>query len=171
MKKVILVNGIIAGLIVSTLMILSAIYYTKTGEIENGMIYGFASMILAFSFIFVGIKAFRDKYNGGLISFGKAFKIGFLIALIASSFYVVTWLIEYFYFFTDFTDVYTAEILAKAKAAGATETELAKESAKMAKYSEMYKNPFFNALITYTEILPLGLVISLISAFFLKKKG
>jgi len=170
MKKVVLVNGIIAGLIVSTLMVLSTMYYKRTGEFENGMIYGYASMILAFIFIFVGVKTFRDKYNSGLISFGKAFKIGFLIALIGSSFYVVTWLIEYFYFFTDFTEIYAADALAKAKAAGATEAELAKQSAEMANFAEMYKNPFFNALMTYAEILPIGLLVSLISAFFLKRK-
>lgn len=170
MKKVILINGIIGGLIVSTLMVLSTLYFKSTGDFENGMIYGYASMILAFIFIFVGVKTFRDKYNNGLISFGKAFKVGILIALIASTFYVVTWLIEYFYVFTDFAEKYAAETLAKAKASGATETELAKKSAEMTQFNQMYKNPFFNALITYTEILPVGLIVSLISAFFLKRK-
>lgn len=170
MKRVVLINGIIGGLIVSTLMVLSTLYFKSTGDFENGMIYGYASMILAFIFIFVGVKTFRDKYNNGLISFGKAFTIGILIALIASTFYVVTWLIEYFYVFTDFAEKYATETLAKAKAAGATETELAKQSAEMAQFNKMYKNPFFNALITYMEILPVGLIVSLISAFFLKKK-
>ncbi len=171
MKKVVLINGIIGGLIVSTLMVLSTLYFKSTGDFENGMIYGYASMILAFIFIFVGVKTFRDKYNNGLISFGKAFTIGILIALIASTFYVVTWLIEYFYVFTDFAEKYAAETLARAKAAGATEAELTKQTAEMAQFNKMYKNPFFNALITYMEILPVGLVVSLISAFFLKKKG
>lgn len=170
MKKVVIVNGIIAGFIVSTLMVLSTMYYKRTGEFENGMIYGYASMVLAFIFIFVGVKTYRDKYNGGVISFGKAFKIGLLIALIGSSLYVITWLIEYFYFFTDFTELYAANALAKAKAAGASAAELARQSAEMEQFGKMYKNPFFNALITYTEILPVGLLVSLISAFFLKKK-
>jgi len=170
MKKVILVNGVIAGLIVSVLMVVSAMYYKSSGDFENGMIYGYASMILAFAFIFVGIKTFRDRYNQGLISFGKAFKIGVLITLIASTFYVATWLIEYFYFFTDFADKYAESTLAKARAGGASEAELAKQSAEMKSLAEWYKNPFFNALITYTEILPVGLLVSLISALFLKKK-
>lgn len=170
MKKVVLVNGIIAGLIVSVLMVVSTMYYKSSGDFENGMIYGYASMILCFAFIFVGVKTFRDRYNGGLISFGKAFKIGLLITLIASTFYVATWLIEYFYFFPDFAEKYAESTLAKARAAGATEAELAKKSAEMASFGEWYKNPFFNALMTYTEILPVGLLISVISAFFLKRK-
>ena len=170
MKRVVLINGIIGGLIVSTLMVLATLYFKSTGDFENGMIYGYASMILAFIFIFVGVKTFRDKYNNGIISFGKAFTIGILIALIASTFYVVTWLIEYFYVFTDFAEKYATETLAKAKAAGATEAELAKQTAEMAQFNKMYKNPFFNALITYMEILPVGLIVSLISAFLLKKK-
>jgi hypothetical protein len=170
MKKVILINGIIGGFIVSALMVIATLYFKSTGDFENGMIYGYASMILAFIFIFVGIKSYRDKYNSGLISFGKAFKIGLLIALITSTFYVVTWLFEYFYVFTDFAEIYAKETLAKARESGATAAELAKKTAEIAKFNEMYKNPFFNALITYTEILPVGLVVSLISAFFLKKK-
>jgi len=41
----------------------------------------------------------------------------------------------------------------------------------MTKFGEMYKNPFFNALITYTEILPIGLIVTLISALILKRKA
>lgn len=170
MKKVVLVNGIIAGLIVSVLMVASTLYFKSSGDHENGMIYGYASMILAFAFIFVGIKSFRDRYNNGLISFGKAFKIGLLIALIASTFYVATWLVEYFYFFPDFAEKYAEVELAKAKAAGATEAELAKQTAEMASFAKWYKNPLFNALMTYAEILPVGLLVSLVSALLLKRK-
>lgn len=41
----------------------------------------------------------------------------------------------------------------------------------MADFASMYKNPFFNALITYTEILPVGLIVTIISALILKKKS
>jgi hypothetical protein len=34
----------------------------------------------------------------------------------------------------------------------------------------MYKNPFFNAMMTYLEIIPVGLSVSLVCAFILKKK-
>jgi hypothetical protein len=41
---------------------------------------------------------------------------------------------------------------------------------EMADFSVMYKNPFVNAGMTYMEILPVGLLVSLISALILKRK-
>ena len=167
MKKIILVNGLIGGIIVSAVMATAvASGYSGAG----GMIIGYASMLIAFSLIFVGIKNYRDKYNDGFISFGKAFKIGILITLIASTLYVATWLIEYFFFIPDFGDKYAAEMVDKLKASGASQLELDKKAKEMADFASMYKNPFFNALITYTEILPVGLIVTIISALILKKK-
>jgi Protein of unknown function (DUF4199) len=79
MKKIVIVCGLIAGGIVSAMMLITMAIYTSSGDFDNGMIYGYASMLLAFSLIFVGIKNYRDKYNNGIISFGKAFKIGILL--------------------------------------------------------------------------------------------
>jgi len=167
MKKIVIVCGLIAGLIVSAVMIISI----ATGHSnENGMLIGYASMILAFSLVFVGIKNYRDKYNNGIISFGKAFRIGLYIVLIASTMYVVAWLIDYFFFIPDFGEKYAAQMIDKLKASGASQVEIDNQSKEMASFTKMYKNPFFNALITYAEILPVGLVITLISALILKRK-
>lgn len=167
MKKIILVNGLIGGIIVSAVMAIAvASGYSGTG----GMIIGYASMLIAFSLIFVGIKNYRDKHNEGVISFGKAFKIGILITLIASTLYVATWLIEYFFFIPDFGDKYAAEMVDNLKAGGASQMELDRKAKEMADFAAMYKNPFFNALITYTEILPVGLIVTIISALILKTK-
>ncbi len=170
MKKIVIVCGLIAGGIVSAMMIITMAIYTSTGNFENGMIYGYASMLLAFSLIFVGIKNYRDKYNNGIISFGKAFKIGLFITLIASTMYVIVWLIDYYFFIPDFGEKYAAHMLEKLKASGASEIEMAKQTKEMASFSEMYKNPFFNALMTYSEIIPVGLIVTLISSLILKKK-
>ena len=42
---------------------------------------------------------------------------------------------------------------------------------EMADFATMYKNPFFNAMMTYAEILPVGVVVTLISSFVLKRKA
>jgi hypothetical protein len=40
----------------------------------------------------------------------------------------------------------------------------------MANFVRMFKNPFFNAMMTYVEILPVGLIVALISSLILKRK-
>lgn len=171
MKKTVLICGLIAGLI-STSLFIGLMLLGKAGQddFKNGMIYGYTLMILAFSFIFVATKITRDKYNEGLISFGQAFRVGLYITLIASTMYVMVWLIDYYYFIPDFAEKYGARVLEKLKVSGASQAEIARQSTEMARFSQMYKNPFFNALITYTEIVPVGLVVSLISAWALKRK-
>jgi Protein of unknown function (DUF4199) len=171
MKKTVLIYGLIAGLISSSAFI-GLMLLGKAGQhdFKNGMIYGYTLMILAFSFIFVGTKITRDKYNGGGISFGKAFLVGLYITLIASSIYVIVWLIDYYFFIPDFAELYSAHVLGSLKASGASQAEIAKQSAQLASFSQMYKNPFFNILLTYSEIVPVGLIVSVISAWALKKK-
>ena len=169
MKKVVLVYGIIAGLIVTAMMAFSTGYYCAKGDFEGGMIYGYSAMIIAFSMIFVGVKSFRDKHNGGTINFGKAFKIGLFISLIASTIYLIGWLINYYCFIPDFMDKYAVAMIAKAKASGISAEELAKKTADMAQMKEWYKNPLFVILMTYLEILPVAVVVTLISALILKR--
>jgi hypothetical protein len=170
MKKNIFIFGSIAGLIVSVLMLWSMARSISSMNFENGELIGYSSMLLAFSLIFVGVKNFRDKFNGGIISFGQAFKMGFFIALVASTFYVVAWVIDYYVFFPDFTDKYAIHMLAKLQESGASAAEIESKTKEMAQFKEWYKNPLFVILMTYMEILPLGTLIALICALILKRK-
>lgn len=173
MKKIVLVCGLIAGLISAswTLGYLS-ISRGKPDfeEGSGGYIYGYASMILGFSLIYVGVRNYRNKYNGGVISFGKAFRMGLYITLIASTVYVAAWLIYYYSCFQNFGEVWSAYVIKKAQESGASAAVIAQKKAEMASFAEMYKNPLFNALLTYAEIVPVGLLASLITAFVLKRK-
>jgi ethanolamine transporter EutH len=170
MKKTILIFGLLSGLIASSMLIVSAVQCYNNKDFSGNMVMGFTLMILAFSFIFVGVKNYRDKFNQGVISFGKAFKIGILIAFIASSIYVITWLIAYYGFIPDFMDKYAAHVIEQARAAGKTTVEINKQIAEMEDYKEMYKTPIGVVLLTYMEILPIGIVITLLSALILKRK-
>jgi hypothetical protein len=154
---------------------LSSVHYLSycEGNVDynTSMLIGYASMLIAFSLVFVGIRNFRDKYNGGIIGFGMAFKLGILIVLIASTIYVVAWLIDYFYFMPDFMDKYATHMLDQLKANGATQVEIDKQTKEIAQFAKMYKNPFFNAMMTYVEILPVGLLVTLFSSLILKRKN
>jgi ethanolamine transporter EutH len=170
MKKNVIVFGLIAGLIVSTLMVLSMARCYSDPNLEHSMLIGYASMVLAFSFIFVGIKNYRDKYNDGLITFGKAFKIGLYISLIASTIYVIVWMVDYYVFMPDFMDKYVFQAMREAKAGGASPAELAEKAKDLAENQKLYKNPIMVVLFTYMEILPVGILISFFAALILKRK-
>lgn len=170
MKRNIIVCGLIAGAIVSIMMVTSANLCYTSGDFEGSMVAGYASMILAFSLIYVAVKNFRDKFNGGTVTFGQAFKIGFYISLIASSVYVLVWLVDYYIFVPDFMDKYSATMIRHAKESGSTLTEMKDTITETDSYKKMYKNPLFVILLTYTEILPVGLIVSLICAIILKRK-
>lgn len=174
MKKNIIVYGVIAGLIVSTVMLIGMNYMSHCeGNVDysTSMLIGYASMLVAFSLVFVGIRNYRNKYQAGVISFGKAFKIGILMVLIASTIYVIAWLIDYFFFIPDFAEKYAARSIADLKESGASQPEIDKKTKEMADFARMYNNPLFNAMITYVEILPVGLVVTTISSLVLKRKA
>lgn len=167
MTKTVLTYGLIAGFI--SLIGIHITLLSSHEDFKNGMLYGYASMLLGLSLIYVAVKSYRDSHNGGVITFGKAFKIGLYITLIASTVYVIIWLIDFFFFIPDFSEKYTAYAISELKASGAPQSEIESKIKGMKTFNEYYKNPFLNALITYTEILPVGLLISVIAAALLKK--
>jgi hypothetical protein len=170
MKKTVLNYGLISGLFVSAWMSFSMLVI-GCDEGEGGMILGYTGMLLAFAFIFVAIKNYRDKLNGGIIDFWKGFSIGLLISLIASTFYAVTWLIVYYNFMPDFMEKFATKMIENAKASGVSAAELNETIAQATEYKEMYKNPFMVMLMTYAEIFPVGLLVSLITALILKRSN
>jgi multisubunit Na+/H+ antiporter MnhB subunit len=168
MKKNVLVFGFISGLVVSIIMGINMIMMSKDPNADHGMgsmVIGYLIMLISLSLIFVAVKNFRDKQNEGVISFGQAFKMGLLITLIASTMYVIMWALVYNFYMPDFMDKYAASMIKEAKP-----EELEKVKAEAEKFKEMYKSPFWFTFSSYMEILPVGLIVSLITGLILKRK-
>jgi hypothetical protein len=85
--------------------------------------------------------------------------------------YVVAWLIEYYCFIPDFGERYAASMLEKLKLDGAGAAEIAKKKKEMESFTAMYKSPIAVTLITYLEILPVGLLLTLAASLILKRKA
>jgi Protein of unknown function (DUF4199) len=172
MKKIIWICGLIAGMISISWGILSEGVLSEHLSLNTRMMFGYATMILAFSLIFVAIKNYRDTNNNGQITFGRALVIGLWITLIASTVYVVVWMIDCSYFNTDFAEKYQAQALAELKASRISAAEMQKQAAELASTMTQYKtNAAFRAFFTYLEIAPVGILISFIAALILKKKA
>lgn len=170
MKKIVLTFGLIAGGIFVAMMVTTMPFVDQIG-FEYGEIIGYTTLLVAFAFIFVGIRSYRENVGNGYITFGRAFKVGILITLIASLCYVISWQIVYYGFVPDFGEKYTQYMAEKSRAAGASPDQVAKEVADMQRFMALYKNPVYNFLITFfVEPLPMGLLITLISAAILRKR-
>lgn len=171
MKKIVLTYGLIAGVIVAGLFALN-FALTKHTDMEMSMIVGYASMIIAMSMIFFGVRQYRDKHLAGKITFKTALWLGLLIALVASVIYVIYWMI--YYSMPGVAENFQQQYIDHMKAAwiesGLPTAEVEKRTAKMTADFEMYKNPLVRIMFTFGEILPVGFLVSVISAFILKRK-
>lgn len=169
MQKIIFTYGAITGTVIILSMTLG-IYAAQSGadSFFASEALGYSIMIIGFSMIFVATKQYRDEELGGVIKFGSAFKIGLGISLIAALVYVIVW--ELNLYFTDyaFIEEYTASIIEKAKNSELAESELQATIQKMEDMKENYANLLFRIPMTFTEIFPIGLLISLLSATLFK---
>lgn len=171
MKKLVLTFGLISGAIVGGMTaVMTPLGMSGKLDFDHAEILGYTIMVLSFILVFFGIRSWRDGAGGGAISFGKAFQVGILITLVACAVYVVAWEIVYWGFIPDFGDRYAAHLLERMKAKGESAEAIAKKTQEMAQFREMYKNPLINAGITFMEIFPVGLVVTLVSAAILRRK-
>jgi hypothetical protein len=168
MIRLIALYGTIAGLIVAIPMVWLMLTLTPQTAPENGALYGYLTMILAFTAVFVGIKHYRDRVLGGVIKFGPALLVGLGISAVASVFYVIGWEISLAYSDFDYAEVYSKSLVDAARERGASQAELQKSIADGASFARMYANPLYRVPITFVEMFPVGVVISLISAALLR---
>jgi len=169
MKKTVLTFGLIGGAVMAVMMFATLPFVDRIG-FDKGFIIGYTTMILAFMMVFFGIRSYRENIGQGHISFGRAFAVGILITLIACVCYVVAWEILYFNFMPDFLDKYSAYVIEKARASGASQQAIDAQVQQMKSFKAMYANPLINAAVTFTEPFPVGLLVTLISAAILRKK-
>jgi hypothetical protein len=169
-KKTVLTFGIISGVVISVLMTIN-VYFAEQIGFDRAVITGYTTMLIAFLLVFFGIKSYRDNVGGGVISFGRAVTVGLLIMLITCVFYVVIWEIVYFNFMPDFVDKYSNHVVEKSRAAGATPEQIAQQKEELKQMKVLLDNPWLSAAVIFiSEPLPVGLVMTLISAAILRKR-
>jgi hypothetical protein len=169
MKKIVLTFGLISGLIMSVLMGGSLLLADKIGS-GHSLLLGYTIMVASFLLIYFGIRSYRDNALAGQISFGRAFACGILITLISSVCYVVMWEILYFNFMPHFMDGYFAAQIHKVQSAGLDAAATAARVAAIQHSQQLYQNPLVNMAYSIMEPLPVGLLITLISAALLRRR-
>jgi hypothetical protein len=168
MKKSVLRFGIISFV---TLCIIGFINYLASTNIPgyNGAIGGYVSILLSSVFVYIGIKQFRDKENGGFVSYKKAFLVGILIVIfpsLANGLYSVIYakLID-----PGFMDKYYDLAIQNMKA------ELPPDQFQVKLRSleserTMFKNPYYYFMVMFLTVFLIGAIVTAISSLALYKK-
>lgn len=166
MTRIILTYGLISGLVVITGIIGTIV---AAGDAPHASpLVGYLIMLVALSAILVGVKQHRDQSLGGVIRFLPALAVGLGISAVAGVAYVLVW--EAYLALTDyrFMEDYAREVLAAKQAAGVSGAAYARAAAEMDTLKAQYANPLFRMPMTFLEIFPVGLLVSLASAALLR---
>ena len=170
MKKIVLTFGLISGALMAVFMFATMPFIDRIG-FDKGLLIGYANIVLAFILVFFGIRSYRENVGGGAITFGRAFAVGILITIISSICYVIAWQILYHTLMPDFFEKYSAYVIEKARAAGATPEAVQNQIQEMDQMKGLMKNPFIHSAFVFLEPFPVGLLITLISAAILRKRA
>jgi Protein of unknown function (DUF4199) len=171
MKRIALIYGSISGIVTIGSMLLMLNSGGEDTDFGGAEWAGYLIMLLALSAVFLGIKRYRDDELGGVIRFGTGLLVGLGITLIASVVYVFAW--EVYLSFTDYTfiDTYTDSMIAAKEAAGLAGAALQAEIDSLEQMRESYASLWFRMPMTFLEIFPVGLLISLVSAGLLRNSN
>lgn len=168
MKKTVLRYGLYGAI---TICILFLISWFALGDLPFGIqeILGYASMVISLSFVYFGIKHFRDKENQGKVSFKKALVLGILISLITAVVFGILDVIYTEVLNPEFMEEYyqaTVEDMRNALPPDEFEVQLAEIEAQKA----MFSSPWFSFALMSMTVFVIGFIISLISALILQRK-
>ena len=169
MKKTVLTFGLISGAVAALLTFATMPFVYRFG-FDKGLIVGYTNIVVSLLLVPFGIRSYRENIGGGNITFGRAFAVGILITLISCICYVLAWEIVYYNFLPDFAEKYTAYMVEKAKASGATQQVIDATLQEMKGMKAILDNPLSFAAVGFTEPFPVGLIITTISAAILRQK-
>jgi Protein of unknown function (DUF4199) len=168
MLNKILSYGAIAGLIVGLVLFGTTVAMNGHPPSAYGAVIGYSSMLIALSAVFVAIKRRRDDDLGGVIKFWPAFGLGLGISVVAGIFYVLAWEAALAYTHMDFAGDYGKYLIKQKIAAGVSGDALAKFTADMQQFKQQYDQPIYRLTMTFSEIFPVGVLVSLVSAGLLR---
>ena len=94
--------------------------------------------------------------------------MGLGVSAVAGLFYVVTWEIYFELAGDAFIEGYMAGQIENRRESGATAAELAAYEASLQESMALYAQRWFRMPISFTEIFPVGVLVSLVSAAILR---
>jgi len=161
-------HGLLAGTLIICMMI-AGFQLTGFNSGASSQAFGFLLMFLALSLIYFGIRRFRAQQTNELIKFSKAFLLGLAMSLFAGIAYVLIWEVYTAVTNNAFIVAYTDHLVELEQAKGVGKEALEAFIAKMETTKINYAKAWYRMGITFAEIFPMGVLVSLVSALILHR--
>jgi hypothetical protein len=158
-----LIYGLFSGAVVALVIVAGIVFKDQLG-FSHSLWFGYLAMLVALTFVFVGVKRYRDVEKGGVIKFFPALGMGLAIAVVAAIAYAAVWEVYLALTHYRFMDEYIASMVQRLHEKGVTGAALAEKMAEFDGYREIYRNPLLRFGMTMVEILPVGVLMALVSA-------
>ena len=169
MKKTVLTFGLLSGAL-SILLMLATLPLINDLRHQLADVLGYTSMVVAALVVFFGIRSYRETAGGGRIGFGRGLAVGALIAAVAGVCYAAAFQVVYFRLMPQFGERFSACMVERARAAGATDAEIVDTARQARMLKGLYDQPLTNAALTFGTSFPVGLAAAAISAVILRKR-
>lgn len=138
-------------------------------DFDTQELIGYAGILLCLSFVYFGIRHYRDNVNGGIITFTEGLKLGLLIVLVPAVCFALTDTLEIILLDPHFYEKYATHMideLRKSTPAAQLPAKLKEMKAQM----DFYSKPYINFIIMFLTVAAVGILVTLVSAFILKRK-
>ncbi|UTW62417.1 DUF4199 domain-containing protein [bacterium SCSIO 12741] len=169
MKSIVIRYGSYGGLILIGVFLIGQLFFPEQENMKLNEILGYASIILASSLIFFGIRSYRNLQGDDGLSFGKAILVGVLIALIPSFLFGIVDVIYILFINPDFVDqYYTATLMNMEASMTPEEFEIAKIGVEAER--EMFASPYVQFVVMFLTVFVIAFIVTLVSALFLQRK-
>lgn len=169
MKKAVFRYGMFATLAIVIISAFNLFVLTKLTGYGGQEIAGYLTILLSMIFVFLGIRYYRDKENGGALSFGEGLKIGLLIVLIPAVFFGLFDLLYTKVINPGWMQEYYTQYVAKIKASTPPD-KLDEVLKKMEKEKELFSSPVMEFLLMAATVYIIGFMVTIISTLTLKRK-
>ena len=170
MNSTITRNGLWSSLLLIGLFAVPLLFLGIPGpdDFMSSEVVGHLFILLSLVFVFIGMKQFREA-NGGILSYWKAVKTGVLIAIFPAVAFGLYNLLYVEVIDPEFMVKYADHIIAE-KSVGKSAEEAAAIRQTVLDEQEMFDSPVIMFLVMFLSVVVMGTVVSLISAFFVKKE-
>lgn len=173
MRKIVFKYGVIAGGLMIAVML--APFYLQdaeemTANMRLGEIVGYAVMIVAMGLVFFAVREHRDRNLGGVMPFRTGLLTGLAVTAVAATLVGLATTAGTVWIGPERTHEFMLAYVEYSLGADAPPEAVAAAIKEYEASKALWLNPWFQGFVMFATVVPIGLVMSLVSAAVLRPR-